>query len=172
MLSTQAVIALGELNSLRAPGPVRYVDEMRILLVAIGAAMVISGCGSVATGSSPSPSPSPSTSPNPSPNLNFDVTVSEKDRTATMRVGQKLEVVLHANTGMTNWAQPKSSDESILVPIVDPAATAVRGVTLAAFQAKSTGQADIAAYAGPVCSPGLACPMYVTVFSVRVTVTA
>jgi uncharacterized protein YceK len=141
---------------------------MRILLVAIGAAMVISGCGSVATGSSPSRSPTPSTSPN----LNFDVAVSEKDRTATMRVGQKLEVVLHANTGMTNWAQPKSSDESILVPIVDPAATAARGVTLAAFQAKSTGQADITAYAGPVCSPGLACPMYVVVFSVRVTVTA
>jgi phage tail protein X len=168
MLSTQAGIALGALNSLRAPGPVRYVDEMRILLVAIGAAMLISGCGSVATGSSPSPSPTPSTSPN----LNFDVAVSEKDRTATMRVGQKLEVVLHANTGMTNWAQPKSSDESILVPIVDPAATAARGVTLAAFQAKSTGQADITAYAGPVCSPGLACPMYVVVFSVRVTVTA
>jgi uncharacterized protein YceK len=166
MLSTQAGIALGALNSLRAPGPVRYVDEMRILLVAIGAAMVISGCGSVATGSSPSPIPSTS------PNLNFDVAVSEKDRTATMRVGQKLEVVLHANTGMTNWAQPKSSDESILVPIVDPASTAARGVTLAAFQAKSTGQADITAYAGPVCSPGLACPMYVVVFSVRVTVTA
>jgi uncharacterized protein YceK len=167
MLSTQAGIALGALNSLRAPGPVRYVDdEMRILLVAIGAAMVISGCGSVATSSSPSPIPSTS------PNLNFDVAVSEKDRKATMRVGQKLEVVLHANTGMTNWAQPKSSDESILVPIVDPAATAARGVTLAAFQAKSTGQADITAYAGPVCSPGLACPMYVVVFSVRVTVTA
>lgn len=170
MLSTQPGIALGALNSLRAPGPVRYVDEMRILLVAIGVAMVISGCGSVATGSNPSPSPSPS--PSTSPSLNFDVAVSEKDRTATMRVGQKLEVVLHANTGMTNWAQPKSSDESILVPIVDPAATAARGVTLAAFQAKSTGQADITAYAGPVCSPGLACPMYVVVFSVRVTVTA
>lgn len=167
MLSTQAGIVLGALKSLRASGPVRYVGEMRILLVAIGAAMVISGCGSVATGSSPSPSPNPSTSPNP----NFDVAISETDQAATMRVGQKLEVVLHANNGMTNWSQPKSSDESILVPIVDPAATAARGVTLAAFQAKSTGQADITAYAGPLCSPGLACPMYVVAFSVRVSVT-
>jgi hypothetical protein len=137
---------------------------MRILLVAIAAALAMSACGTVGTGSSPSPTPSTV------PNLNFDVTVSEKDTAATMRVGQKLEVVLRANNGMTNWSPPKSSDESILAPIVDPAATAARGVTLAAFQAKSTGPADITAYAGPLCSPGQACPMYVVVFSVRVTV--
>jgi uncharacterized protein YceK len=138
---------------------------MRILLVAIAAALVMSACGTVGTGSSPSPTPSTV------PGLNFDVAVSEKDTAATMRVGQKLEVALHANNGMTNWSQAKSRDESILAPIVDPAATAARGVTLAAFQARAPGQADITAYASPLCSPGQACPMYVAVFSVRVTVT-
>ncbi len=72
---------------------------------------------------------------------------------------------------MSNWAQPHSSDETILAPIVDPAATAVRGVTLAAFQARAPGQVDITAYASPICPSGQACPMYVMVVSVRVTVT-
>jgi hypothetical protein len=152
--------------SLRAPGPVRYVCEMRILLLVISAAVLISGCGSAGAGSNPTPSPSPS-----SGNLNFDVTVTEATKAASMRVGQKLEVVLKAGSGMNNWTQPRSSDESILAPIVNPAATAVRGATLAAFQAKAPGQVDVTAYAGPVCPSGQACPMYVMVYSVRVTVT-
>jgi phage tail protein X len=132
-------------------------------MVAVGATLVICGCGSVGTGSSPTPTTGPG--------LGFDVVVTEQDRVATIHVGQKLEVVLHANSGMANWTQPKSSDQSILVPIVNPAATAARGVTLAAYQAMASGEADITSYASPLCSPGQACPMYVAVFSVRVTVT-
>jgi hypothetical protein len=138
---------------------------MRILMLVAAAAVLISGCGSVGTASSPSPSPSAGS------NLTFDVTVTETTRAASMRVGQKLEVVLHAGNGMNNWTQPRSSDEAILAPIVDPAATAVRGVTLAAFQAKGPGQVDITAYGSPICPSGQACPMYVMLFSVKVTVT-
>jgi hypothetical protein len=138
---------------------------MRILMLVAAAAVLISGCGSVGTASSPSPSPSAGS------NLTFDVTVTETTRAASMRVGQKLEVVLHAGNGMNNWTQPRSSDEAILAPIVDPAATAVRGVTLAAFQAKGPGQVDITAYGSPICPSGQACPMYMMLFSVKVTVT-
>jgi phage tail protein X len=138
---------------------------MRKILLALVTAMVVSGCGAYAIGSNPSPGPSSG------PGLNFDVVVTEKDHAATMRVGQTIEVVLHANNGMNGWQQVKSSNESILVPIVNPAATAVRGVTLAAFQAKAAGQAEITAYASPTCPSGSACPMYVAVFSVKVTVT-
>jgi hypothetical protein len=141
---------------------------MRSLLVAISAAALISGCGSAGTGSGLMPTPSPSTSSNP---MGFDVTVTETTQAASMRVGQKLEVVLHAGSGMNNWTQPRSSDESILAPTVNPAATAVRGVTLAAFLAKAPGQATVSAYGSPTCPSGQACPMYVIVFSVKVTVT-
>jgi hypothetical protein len=141
---------------------------MRILFVVISAALLISGCGSVGTGSGLAPSPSPSTSSNP---MGFDVTVTETTKAASIRVGQKLEVVLHAGSGLNNWTQPRSSDESVLTPIVNPAATAVRGVTLAAFQAKAAGQADITAYGSPTCPSGQACPMYVMLYSVKVTVT-
>ncbi len=151
--------------SLRSSGPLRYVHEMRVLMLVVVAAALISGCGSVGTASGPSPTPRAGS------NLSFDVTVTETTRAASMRVGQKLEVVLHAGNGMNNWTQPRSSDESILAPIVDPAATAVRGVTLAAFQAKGPGQVDITAYGSPICPSGQACPMYVMLFSVKVTVT-
>lgn len=138
---------------------------MRYVLLVIAAVLLITGCGSVSTGSGPSPSPSTGS------NLNFDVTVTETTKVASIRVGQKLEVVLHAGSGMTNWSQPRSSDESILAPTVNPAATAVRGATLAAFEAKAPGQVDITAYATPVCPSGQACPMYAMLFSARVTVT-
>jgi uncharacterized protein YceK len=138
---------------------------MRSLLLVIAAALLITGCGSTGTGSGPSPSPSTGS------NLNFDVTVTDTTRAASIRVGQKLEVVLHAGSTMANWTQPKSSDELVLAPIVNPAATAVRGATLAAFEAKAPGQVDITSYASPVCPSGQACPMYVMVFSAKVTVT-
>ena len=136
---------------------------MKILLIAAIATVALMGCGQVcACGTVYVP---------PTPGLNFDVVVTEKDHAATMRVGQKLEVVLHAGSGMDNWQHVKSSNEAVLVPIVNPAATAARGVTLAAFQALAAGQAEITAYASPTCPPGSACPMYVAVFSLKVTVT-
>jgi len=102
--------------------------------------------------------------------MGFDVTATEKDHTAALRVGQRLELVLHANAGMNSWSQPMSGNEAILVPIVDPAASAARGVTLAAFQARTAGEVEVRSFAGPVCPPGLACPMYVVVYSLAVTV--
>jgi hypothetical protein len=107
----------------------------------------------------------------PSPGFGFDVMVTEKDKAITIQVGQKLEVVLHAKPGMTSWSNMRSSDTSVLTPIVNPAATAVRGVALAAFQAQAPGQAVITAVAGAACSPGQACPMYAILYSVTVTVT-
>jgi hypothetical protein len=140
---------------------------MRNLMPVMAAVFLISGCGTVGAGESASPSPSISSNP-----VSFDVTATETTRAASIRVGQKLEVVLHAGTGMNNWTQPRSSDETVLAPIVNPAATAVRGVTLAAFQARATGQVNVTAYGSPTCPSGQACPMYVIVYSVTVTVTA
>jgi len=153
---------------LRVKAPIRYVAEVRYLLIAVAAALVISGCGAYRTGSGSNPSPTPSEGTG----LGYDLVVTEKDRTATMRVGQKVEVVFHAASNMDNWTQVRSTNESVLVPIVNPAATAMRGVTLAAFQAIAPGQAEINAYSSPHCAPGTACPMYVQVVSIKVTITA
>jgi hypothetical protein len=115
--------------------------------------------------------PAAPATPSPSGGVGFDVTATEKDHVVTMHVGQKLEVVLRAGQGMNDWSHPASSDTSVLEPIVDPAATAAIGVTLAAFQAVRPGQVDVTANAGPKCSPGQACPMYIAVYALRVTVT-
>ena len=136
---------------------------MKALLIAVAAALAITACGSFGAGSD--------TSPSPGSGLRFDLAVSEKDKTAGMHVGQKLEVVLHAPTGMANWTAPKSSNESILAPTVNTGATSARGVTLAGFQALAPGEVEITSNSSPSCSPGQACPMYIAVFSVKVTVT-
>lgn len=137
---------------------------MRLFLVAAIACLAVA-CGATGIGSGSNPSPTPSEG------MGFDVTVTENDHAVTLHPGQKLEVVLHAPNGMNSWTHPVSNDTSVLSPIVDPAATAARGVTLAAFEAKKPGQVEITANSSPMCSPGQACPMYVAVYSLRVTVT-
>lgn len=132
-------------------------------MIAIASALLVAGCGSAGAGAVP---PSPSTPPRL-----FDLAVSERDTAVTMHVGQTLEVVLHSYNGLSNWTQPKSGDASVLSPIVNPAATAVRGVTLAAFRAKAPGAASVTATSSPICPPNQACPMYVAVYSLKVTVT-
>ena len=143
---------------------------VKAALIAAFAALALSACGSVGIGSAPSPSPSPparSVVPGPG----FDAVVTENDRAVTIQFGQKLEVVLRAKAGMSDWSNVRSSDTSVLTPIPNPAATAVRGVTLAAFQAMAPGRASITASAGAACSPGQACPMFAVLYSIEVTVT-
>ena len=112
----------------------------------------------------------PTSSPSIDPGAGFDVTATESTRSVTLRVGQTLAVVLHARPGMTNWSGVRSTDQSVLAPIVNPAASAARGVTLSAFKAVAPGQAHIDASAGPDCSPGMACPAYLMVLTIDVTV--
>ena len=104
-------------------------------------------------------------------NKSIDVAATNTDHALTMHVGQKLEVVLRAAPGMASWSHPVASDQSALAPIVDPAATAARGVTLAAFEARKAGDVTVSANAGASCSPGQACPMFLAVYSLKVTIT-
>jgi len=136
-------------------------------LIAVAAALVISGCGAYRTGTGSDPSPTPSEGTG----FGYDVVVTEKDKTASMRVGQKLEIVFHAANNMANWSPPRLSNDRVLVSIPNPAATAMRGVTLAAYRAVAPGEVEISAYASPNCPSGSMCPMYVAVVSIRVTVT-
>jgi hypothetical protein len=129
-----------------------------VLLAAIG--LLLCACGSLGMGGSTNPSPTPT------------LGVTENEHTATVRVGQKLEVALHAANGMSNWTHPVSSDPSILAPTVDPAATAAIGVTLAMFVGTKPGTVEVTSNASPRCPPNAACPMYLAVYSLKVTVTA
>ena len=140
---------------------------MRKFLLAAALGLVAVGCGATGIGGGSNPTPSPT----PSSSTRFDVTATEADHVIAMRVGQTLEVVLHAPNGTKNWTHPSSSDTAVLAPIVDPAATAARGVTLAAFVAKEAGLVDVTATASPICPPAQACPMYIAVYSLKVTIT-
>jgi hypothetical protein len=137
--------------------------EMRKLVITAALVMLSVACGAVGQGGSPSPTPSE----NP---MHFDVTATEKDHAVTMQVGQTLEVVLHGG-GQINYQEVRSSDPSILQPTVHPAATAARGVTLAAFDARSAGQAEVTAVGSPICASGQPCPMFAILYTLSVTVT-
>lgn len=129
---------------------------MLVLILFLSAA-----CGAVGSGASPTPSENP---------MHFDVTATEKDHAVSMRIGQNLEVVLHGGAQL-NYQQVRSSDPSILEPTVDPAATAVQGVTLAAFKAKAAGKTTVTAVGAPVCPSGEACPMFAVLYTLQVTIT-
>ena len=135
----------------------RFVFLAAIALMAVG-------CGSMGAGTASNPSPTPSSG------MGFDVTATEKDHAVSMRAGQKLEVVLHGSDQLM-YEQVRTSDQSILELAVDPAATAVRGVTLAAFKALAPGQAKVTALGAPVCPSGQACPMFAVLYTLTVTVT-
>ena len=132
---------------------------MRLLVVVL--ALLAASCGTVGHGAGPSPSDNP---------MHFDVTATEKDHAVSMHVGQKLEVVLHGG-GHLNYQNITSSNTSILEPAVDPAATAVVGVTLAAFKARAPGEARVTAVGAPVCPSGQACPMFAVLYTLTVTIT-
>lgn len=158
-------------TALVLPGvsPPRCVLMFKLPLVGAIVALLFAACGY-----SPCACDGSGTLPvqtSPSPGLGFDVTATNSDHAVTMHVGQKLEVVLRATQGMQNWSHPVSSDQSVLGPVVDPAATAARGVTLAAFEAKKAGDVTVTSYAGAACPSGQACPMYLAVYSLRVTIT-
>ncbi|HEY6117795.1 MAG TPA: hypothetical protein VI172_17710 [Candidatus Dormibacteraeota bacterium] len=138
---------------------------MKGFLVAVFAGLVLAACGSTAIGGGTNPSPSPTAGDR------FDVTATEADHAITVHAGQTLELVLHKQNGLNNWSHPSSSDESLLTPIVDTAASAARGVTLAAFKAQKPGSVDVTATASPICPSGAMCPMYVALYSLRVTIT-
>jgi hypothetical protein len=138
---------------------------MRSVFVLMLAALFFSACGGM-----PGVVAVPPSSPTSSPGAGFDVTVTENTHAVTIRVGQTLAVVLHARPGMASWSAVRSSDESVLAPIVNPAASAARGVTLAAFKAIAPGTARIDATAAPDCSPGQACPAYLMLLTIEVTV--
>lgn len=132
-------------------------------MLAAVAGMLLAACGAYSF-------PGSKTTPTPSSGFGFDVTATEKDHAVSMHVGQTLEVVLHGGAAQS-WQQVKSSDPSVLQPTVDPAATAVRGVTLAAFKAVAQGRATVTAVGTPVCPSGQPCPAYAMLYSLVVTVT-
>lgn len=139
-------------------------------LAAAAVVFALSACGTVGTGLAPNPTPTIPDSTSPI-GTGYDLVVTEQDHSVTMRVGQTVDLVLHSKTGMTNWANVRSQDPGILMPIVDRSGTAIRGVTLTAFEAVAPGHTVVTASAGALCSPGQACPMYAVLLSIQFTVT-
>lgn len=106
----------------------------------------------------------------PSP-LNPKGTLTNADAGSTVhfQVGDTIDLALHAASGFQNW-EVALPDPAVLKPTVNPAAAAVRGATVRAFQAVGAGQTAIMATSRPICAAGQACPQIVQAFKVTVIV--
>ena len=135
---------------------------IRVVLAIVLAAVALDACGTV---SERPVSPAPT-----SPSTGFDVLIGVNDRAVAVKVGQKIELVLQAKSGMTDWSGVSVDNTAVLLA-VPTGITAPKGVTVAGFEATSTGTATIRATAGPLCSPNQACPMFALLYEVAVTVT-
>ena len=138
------------------------VFDVWVTRVVAAVAIAISLCACEGYRFAPGPSPT-------NPEAGYDIVVTEQDQSATVRVGQTLLLELQAKPGMTEWRDVRSSDASLLRPLTIDVMVP-RGVTLAAFKGVSQGQVTVGAIAGPLCSPGQACPAYLAVYALRVSV--
>jgi hypothetical protein len=136
------------------------------------AILILTACGSVhcsescaQVGGKPTPLPPVATSPS----AGYDVLITDTDRAVTVKSGQRIELVLHAKPGMSDWGGVNVDDYTVLRAI-PTGITAARGVTIAGYEAVRPGTATIRATATPLCSPGQACPAFAMIYEVRVTV--
>jgi len=129
------------------------------------AALLLAACGSAAMPIPDQPSPG-----SPPPALAGAITNQSDGQAVSVHLGDRVDVALTQQPGFGQWSNVNSGDLSILVPTVNPAAAAVRGVTLRSFRAIGRGTTDLTAGAGPDCSPGQACPQLARLFKVTVTV--
>jgi hypothetical protein len=124
--------------------------------------------GTVTTASVPTRSLGATTLVPPSP-LNPAGTLTNADAGSTVhfKVGDTIDIALKAASGFQNW-QVATPDPAMLRPTVNPAAAAVRGATLRAFQAVGAGTTEIMATSLPICAAGQACPQIVQGYKVTV----
>lgn len=131
-------------------------------LLALGSLVVLPGCGAAAA-RPPVASTAPATAP-------AQLTVADAGRAVTLHTGEPIEVALAQQPGFGQWSHPTSTNAGVLAPRADPRAAAVRGMTLASFQATARGTADLQSGAGEECSPGVACPAIARGWQVHVVV--
>jgi hypothetical protein len=134
---------------------------MRILVAGLSVLLLVPGCGAA-------PAAPGTTSPTAS--AAGTLGVQDDQRTLNLHVGESIEVALAAQPGFSDWSHPVSNDPAVMAPQVDPAAAAIRGMTLASFKAVGRGHSDIRSAAGAACSPGAACPAIARGWQVHVVV--
>ena len=91
------------------------------------------------------------------PAAGFDLLITDTDRAVTVKSGQRLEVILHARPGMSDWGRVNVDDYTVLRE-VPTGITAARGVTIAGYEAARPGTATIRATATPLSLAGSGLP--------------
>lgn len=123
-------------------------------------------------GSGTAPSSDASALPVPTPDDNGVLVLNNDDNGMTVQLstGQTVTLQLAAGEGLNLW-QVDPPDPTVLSPMPNGAAAAMRGVTLRSFAAVGSGTTQITATDAPNCPTGEACPQFLLGFQVTVVVT-
>jgi predicted secreted protein len=145
------------------------------LATAVLVLVLAQACGSSgrpAAGPTPSGSPTPAALPGSIPGGQPAATLGDADsgRSLQLHKGQVVSIALHEASGFTQWSRLATTDGSVLMPIVDTRAAAVRGVTLGSFEAVGPGTAQITSTATADCTPGTQCAALARSWTVTVSV--
>jgi hypothetical protein len=155
---------------------VRMVKVLSLPLALLSLLLVLA-CGSSgrpAGGSAAnSPSGAPVASPpsgNPAQQTVATLGDADSGRTVRLRKGDVVSVALHEPDGFSPWSRLATSDGTVVMPIVDTRATAVRGVTLGSFEGVAPGTAQLTSSTTQDCAAGAPCPALAKGWTVTVTV--
>lgn len=116
--------------------------------------------------------PTAISSPTPAPGgVTFARTITNADDGGTIqiKVGDRIALALQSPAGSDPW-EVALPDAQILMPVPNPAAAVVQGVTLRAFLAVGPGQAAITAQDRIHCAAGQACAGAIRAFRVTIVV--
>lgn len=111
-------------------------------------------------------------SPTPAPGgVTFARTITNADDggMVQIKVGDRIALALQAPVGSDPW-EVALPDAQVLMPVPNPAAAAVQGVTLRAFRAVGPGQVAITAQDRLHCVAGQACAGAIRAFRVTIVV--
>ena len=152
------------------PDSVPFVAELMRPVVALIVIAMLTACGqNVCTTPCAQVGVTPSPYVPTTPDQGFDVLITEHDRAVSLRLGQLVEVYLAQHPGMTRWS-PLRADDPTVLQVISTDRIFPPYATVGTFVARVPGTTNVTATAGPLCSPGQACPAYAALFSVTVTV--
>jgi hypothetical protein len=133
---------------------------LAVAVLAVLALLLGQACGSTGRQAAPAGSPTPASIPGSIAGGQAAAAAlgdADSGRTLQLHRGQVLSVALHETSGFAQWSRLATTDGSVLMPIVDTRAAAVRGVTLGSFEAVGPGTAQITSSASAECTPGTQC---------------
>jgi hypothetical protein len=141
-------------------------------ITALAAAGILAACGSTQAGDGSQPRSVPASSPPPSPAVTVHLAAGFSPSSLRLGVGQQFLVVVSRDVQVSGLPGPGGC--------APPTAQQAAGGLLSArctsrgyqYTGLHPGHGELAATVRPRCAPGTACPQWITVPTLKITITS